>query len=190
MSRWDATFLLAFVVYTGIRHVYQKRTAGEEKTERRIDGVEKGLLAFVVLGSLLVPLLYLVAPIFDFADYSLPLYAKLSGVGVAVFALWLFNRSHADLGANWSATLELRRGHELVQQGVYRRMRHPMYAAIFLFGLAQLLLLENWIAGPSALVSFLPLYLVRTPREEAMMHDAFGEAYAEYAARTGRVLPF
>lgn len=190
MSPWDATFLLAFVVYTGIRHVYQKRTADEQKTERRIDGLEKGLLALVMIGSLLIPLLYLVTPLFDFADHALPLAANITGVAVAVLALWLFHRSHADLGANWSVSLELRAGHELVQHGVYRRMRHPMYAAIFLFGLAQVLLLENWIAGPSALVSFLPLYLVRTPREEALMRDAFGKAYDEYSSRTGRILPF
>ena len=45
--------------------------------------------------------------------------------------------AHADLGLNWSITLEMRKGHELIVHGVYRRIRHPMYAAIFLFAVAQ-----------------------------------------------------
>jgi protein-S-isoprenylcysteine O-methyltransferase Ste14 len=39
-------------------------------------------------------------------------------------AVWLFWRSHADLGRNWSPSLELREGHELVTEGVYRYVRH------------------------------------------------------------------
>ncbi len=49
-----------------------------------------------------------------------------------VAALWLFWRSHADLGRNWSQAFELRKGHELITHGVYRVVRHPMYAAIWL----------------------------------------------------------
>jgi len=35
----------------------------------------------------------------------------------------------------------------------------------------------------------LPLYVVRIPREEAMMEDEFGEEYRRYVERTGRVMP-
>jgi protein-S-isoprenylcysteine O-methyltransferase Ste14 len=51
-----------------------------------------------------------------------------------VIGLWLFYRSHADLGTNWSITLEIREQHRLITQGVYRRIRHPMYSAL---GLTQ-----------------------------------------------------
>jgi protein-S-isoprenylcysteine O-methyltransferase Ste14 len=72
---------------------------------------------------------------------------------------------------------------------VYRRIRHPMYAAIFLFSLAQGLLLDNWLAGWSALATFAVMYLVRLPREEAMMIQQFGQEYRDYMNRTGRLLP-
>jgi len=47
----------------------------------------------------------------------------------------------------------MRKEHRLVTAGVYRHIRHPMYAAIFLWCLAQGLLLPNWLAGWSALAT-------------------------------------
>lgn len=106
-----------------------------------------------------------------------------------VGALALFWRSHADLGQNFSRTLELQERHALVTRGVYRRMRHPMYAAIWLFAAAQALLLPNWIAAWSGLAGFAPMYFLRTPREEKMMMEAFGAEYAAYMERTYRMFP-
>ena len=105
-------------------------------------------------------------------------------------ALALFLATHRQLGRNWSQTLELREGHTLVTHGVYRLVRHPMYSAFFLWGLAQALLLQNWIVGPAGLIGFGTLYAFRVGREEAMMRAAFGPAYADYEARTKRVIPF
>jgi hypothetical protein len=34
---WNIVFLVGFAVYIGIRHVFIKRTAGHEKTFRRVD---------------------------------------------------------------------------------------------------------------------------------------------------------
>src|SRR4029079_16000844 len=56
-------------------------------------------------------------------------------------ALWLFRRSHVDLGRNWSISLEVRDHHALVKDGVYQFVRHPMYSSFFLLGVAQILLL-------------------------------------------------
>ncbi len=186
---WNIVFLAGFVVYAWTRHVYEQRAKGQAKIERHVDGLEKGLLAFVALGTLLLPVLYIFTPLLSFADVDLPAAAHWAGLGVMLVALWLFRRSHADLGPNWSFSLELYEGHGLVTHGVYRRVRHPMYAAIFLFGLAQGLLLDNWLAGWSAVATFVPLYVVRVPREERMMRERFGEGYAAYARGTGRIVP-
>jgi protein-S-isoprenylcysteine O-methyltransferase Ste14 len=76
-----------------------------------------------------------------------------------------------------------------VTRGVYRRVRHPMYSAIFLYGFAQALLLANGVAGPACLVAFTIMFLARVAREERMMRDRFGGAYEEYAARSKRLVP-
>jgi len=189
IKAWDIVFLVGFLVYVGIRGVFERRTSGIEKTVSRMDARERVLLLFVGVGSLLLPILYLFSPWISFADYRLPFPAPWCGAVILGFAIWLFWRSHADLGQNWSITLELRQGHQLVQHGVYRLVRHPMYASILLWDLAQGLLLENWLAGWPALVSFAVLYLVRTPREEQMMYEFFGQEYRDYMSRTGRLLP-
>ena len=94
-----------------------------------------------------------------------------------------------DLGQNWSPTLQIREGHSLITNGLYRYIRHPMYASQWLWVIAQPLLLHNWIAGVGGVLAFLPLYFVRVPQEEQMMIEQFGEAYRAYRQRTGQILP-
>jgi len=106
-----------------------------------------------------------------------------------VIGLWLFYRSHADLGTNWSITLELREQHRLITQGVYRRIRHPMYLALALYSIGQALVIPNWVAGPSNLIAFAILCALRVRAEERMMVEEFGDEYAAYSARTKRLIP-
>ena len=155
----------------------------------------RGFREFVLLGASLaglgiVPCVYLATHFPRFADY--PFVPVLSYLGIAVDAacLWLFHRTHHDLGQNWSVSLDLRERHTLVTTGVYATVRHPMYAGFWLMALAQVLLLPNWIAGPAGLVGFGILYFGRVGREEEMMIDAFGDEYRSYMRRTARVVPW
>lgn len=189
LQPWNAVFFIGFVIYLTIRGKFARPAQREEKTHRQVDGLEKFLMALVIPTSALFPVLYLLTPLLSFADYSLPEVAKWCGAAVMVLGLWVFWRSHADLGLNWSVTLEVRKDHQLVTHGIYRSIRHPMYLAIFLFSLAQGLMLPNWFAGWAALVPFTLMYFLRTPREERMMCEFFGDEYREYMQRTGRLLP-
>jgi protein-S-isoprenylcysteine O-methyltransferase Ste14 len=186
---WDAVFLVGFVAYVAIRGVFERRTKGQRLVVRRIDGLERACLALVFVGCLLLPVLHLFTPWLAFAEYRLPTSARWAGVVALGGGLWLFRRAHADLGLNWSVVVGVREGHELVQRGVYRRVRHPMYAAILLISLGQGLLLANWLAGWAALAAFTLLVVVRTPREEHLLAETFGAEYLAYARRTGRLFP-
>ena len=108
---------------------------------------------------------------------------------VAASGLWLFRRSHIELGKNWSISLDLREGHQLVTSGLYRHVRHPMYASIFLYAVGQALVVPNWIVGPANLVAFFVLFAVRVQSEEQMMADKFGDQYRNYMAKTKRLIP-
>lgn len=189
IQRWNLVFLVGFILYVTIRGVFEQRTKHNVKLIRRRDARELILLGVLGVGTMFLPLLYLFTPWLGFADYRLPTWAPWCGSVVMVAALWLFWKSHADLGENWSISLEIRQGHQLVRDGVYRSIRHPMYAAIWLFSLAQGLLLHNWLAGWSAVVLFTLVYCARTPREEQMMCEFFGQDYRDYMQQTGRLLP-
>jgi len=189
IQSWNVVFLIGFSVYVCIRGVFKQRTKSNEQAVGHVDVLEKTLMAIVIPGGLLLPLLYLFTRWLDFANYHLPAFAPWLGTPLMIAALWLFWRSHADLGQNWSVTLQLRRGHQLVKHGVYRLIRHPMYASIWLWSVAQGLLLENWLAGWYSLLAFAVMYFVRTPREEQMMCESFGQEYRDYMRATGRLFP-
>jgi protein-S-isoprenylcysteine O-methyltransferase Ste14 len=124
-----------------------------------------------------------------FAEFALRPVPWGAGVGLLALGLWLFHRSHADLGRNWSITLEIRQDHRLVTEGVYRRVRHPMYASLLLQSIGQALVIPNWVAGPAYLVVFTILVASRLRREERMMRRQFEAAWDAYAARTKRLVP-
>lgn len=145
------------------------------------------MLAF--LGMHVIPLVFVFSPWLDFANYSLPGWAGWLGLPVLVGAAWVLWRAQTDLGVNWSPTLQIMSEHKLITRGIYAYLRHPIYAAVWLTGLAQLLMLGNWIAGPACLVLFLPVFVVRVPREEQMMLNQFGEEYRAYMRSTGGVIP-
>ncbi len=146
------------------------------------------LLAVAGLG-MLVPLIYVFSSLLDFANYILADWVGWFGAILFVLAIWLLWRSHVDLGRNWTPTLGIRDDHQLVTDGVFKYVRHPMYAAHILWAIATALMLHNWIAGYSLLVVFVPQYLSRVNAEEQMMLEHFGEQCESYIQRTGRIIP-
>lgn len=179
----------------GIVWVILRQRPGRRSRKTPVRYSARGVREYILLGAALsglgiVPTVYLAIHFPRFADY--PVIPALSYLGIAVdlACLWLFHRTHRDLGHNWSVSLDLRERHTLVTTGVYAAIRHPMYSGFWLMALAQLLLLPNWVAGPAGLVGFGILFFGRVRREEQMMIAAFGDEYRAYMRRTARVLPW
>lgn len=150
---------------------------------------EMVLLSISTLGLGVVPAVFAATGFPRGLTYALSPVQVVAGLCVFVAALWLFWRTHRDLGRNWSVTLEIKDAHQLVTGGVYGYVRHPMYSAFFLWAVAQALLLPNLVAGPAGLIGFGILFAFRVGREEAMMRQTFGPAYDAYCARTRRIIP-
>lgn len=119
----------------------------------------------------------------------IPWLAAFGGV-VALAALAMFHLTHNALGRYWSVSLQMREDHKLISDGVYAKIRHPMYSAFWLWAIAQAMLLPNWIAGFAGVVGFGTLYLLRVGPEEDMLVDTFGDDYRAYMQRTGRLTPW
>jgi protein-S-isoprenylcysteine O-methyltransferase Ste14 len=155
--------------------------------------LDRILLGFVFLGMQAVPLIYVFSPYLDFTEYKINRTSSLilgwTGALIFILAIFILWKSHVDLGINFSPKLQLRKAHSLVTDGVFKNARHPMYSAHFLWSMAQVFLLQNWIAGWGFLATLLPLYLTRVKKEEQMMMDEFGDQYRSYMNRTGRLFP-
>ena len=107
----------------------------------------------------------------------------LAGAG---FAIW----ARVVLGQNWSGlVMMVRDGHQLVQNGPYAIVRHPIYTGMFfaILGTALTLgTLASWIAVAAGLAGI----LIRVDVEERLMATEFGDAHAAYRARTSKLIPF
>ena len=189
MEIFIAAYFLALIVEIIIRAPIDRKRRQGRISERRVTTQEQILLGLLTLGGFVVPLIYTFTNWLDFANYTLPAWAGWIGVLLSAGALFLFWRAHADLGLNWSPSLEIREKHELITRGIYGVIRHPMYASQWLLSLATPLLLQNWIAGFLNFLVFIPFYLLRVKAEEQMMLDSFGAPYQEYLQKTGGVLP-
>jgi protein-S-isoprenylcysteine O-methyltransferase Ste14 len=109
--------------------------------------------------------------------------AGLAALGIAIcfWARW-------HLGSNWSGTVTLKEGHELIGSGPYRAIRHPIYTGILLALLGTAVQMGQPRAFLAVLVALASFY-VKARREESFLAEEFGERFAAHAKRTGMFLP-
>jgi protein-S-isoprenylcysteine O-methyltransferase Ste14 len=190
---FKAAFFIALVLLEVIRAPHRARNRRDrhsgQVTASQVQGSETLLLTISFFTLYVLPLVYIFSDWLSFADYSLPDWFGFVGITLALVAVWVIWRAHADLGKSWSPSLEVTQEQKLITNGIYQHLRHPIYTAMWLFMIAQALLLHNWLAGPVGLVTFLPIYFLRVPREEQMMIDQFGDEYRAYMREVGRFLP-
>ena len=115
----------------------------------------------------------------------------LSGAAFALFALGITLRWWAIfvLGRFFTVDVAIHEGHELVQRGPYRVLRHPSYTGALLtfFGLG--LLFESWPALLAATLPVVAMMLRRIQVEERALAEHFGAAWTAHCARTWRLVP-
>lgn len=117
-----------------------------------------------------------------------PVWLRLLGVGLGIVSVPLLAWMLRALGKNITPTVATRPDHQLVTDGPYRWIRHPLYTFGSLFYIAIALICQSWLILGIWAVAFLLLYL-RLPLEEAELQKRFGEEYDRYKQRTGRFFP-
>ena len=184
-----SVFVILTIGWYLIRYRYARRSRREKVVWTDRGPRESALLLISLTGLGILPLIFVATGFPQFASYAFHPIQGWLGLLFAIAALWMFRLTHKALGRIWSVSLDVREGHRLVTDGIYSRVRHPMYSAFWLWAVAQALLLPNWVAGFAGLIGFGTLFFGRVAREERMMLEMFGDSYRAYMERTDRVFP-
>lgn len=172
--------------------VYFRRKADQSGEKITFEEENQTLLRVRTVSALigyLTILAYMIHPPFvAWAQLDLPQWLRWLGATLMALMVPMFYWLFSSLGRNITKTVAVREEHQLVTNGPYRWVRHPLYSCGWLFFIGFSLLAANWLMALSLLVASIPLAM-RTPVEEAKLIDRFGEQYQEYMQRTGRYFP-
>jgi protein-S-isoprenylcysteine O-methyltransferase Ste14 len=104
-----------------------------------------------------------------------------AGIGLAIWARW-------HLGQNWSATVTVKEGHELIRSGPYGRIRHPIYTGMLVAFAGTALALGEY-RGLLALGITIVGFFAKARKEERYLVQEFGPRFEEHIRKTGMFLP-
>jgi len=181
-------FGILWVVYFIIRIYFQRKVTGMGAYELVNQKQEKILFQLHALAYLLW-VFYIFTPWLDFARLPFPAWLRWAGAALTIGGIGLLAWSHQVLGKNWTAVLALSPKHQLVTDGPYRRIRHPMYTAFTVITLGFLALSANWLLSLLYFGTLAVMVAARLPAEEKMMLSRFGDEYLVYMNKSGRLLP-
>ena len=182
--------LLVTAAAISVYHRHRAEQAGGEEISLQEEGLTTAL---ALRSSGLVVMLSVVAYLLNprwmrWSSLGLPALLRWSGAGFGtvflVLALWIFR----TIGKNITSTVETREEHELVTDGPYRWVRHPLYTVGTSFFMSLGIVAANWFVGLASLV-VLVMLSIRLPKEEEKLSEKFGDEYQSYMKRTGRLLP-
>lgn len=185
--------LIAFTAAILMVRVYYYHKAGARREIRTRTQEQRmlGLLRMITgLPGCAALAFWMVQPADNtWAVLDLPEWVRWSGAALAPLALALLVWVHRTLDTNFSPTLRLKVSHRLVMHGPYRWVRHPMYTALMLVGLAIVLISANWPVAFITIPGMTLAVVLRIPHEETMMVERFGDQYLNYMHQTGLVFP-
>jgi protein-S-isoprenylcysteine O-methyltransferase Ste14 len=175
---------ILFLLYWQIKATNTKATQRIESAASRILRVFIFLIAIVLLLTIRIPLPWLYLQLWPVGLLAFWLGAAVTVAGL-LFAVWA--REH--LGRNWSRSVTIKKGHELITTGPYAMVRHPIYTGI-LIGFLGMAITISQVRGFIVVVLIFLAFWIKLSMEEQWMRSQFGEAYASYARQTAALVPY
>jgi protein-S-isoprenylcysteine O-methyltransferase Ste14 len=111
------------------------------------------------------------------------------GLSIAVLGAIIACTSRYRLGKNWSLSVQRKENHQLIQHGMYKRVRHPIYTGLLLLFIGNALIVGDYRAIIAVLIVFISLWL-KLKKEEKLLTETFGAAYTAYQKQTKALLPY
>jgi protein-S-isoprenylcysteine O-methyltransferase Ste14 len=123
---------------------------------------------------------------------SMPVFMVI-GLGIFIlgvlFTLWARQTLGRMWGISTSREVKLLPDHQLIDQGPYAIIRHPMYLGWWMAMLGLILIYWTWILVIFFILSLLVFYK-RARREELVLAERFGEQWQAYVKRTKFLVPW
>jgi protein-S-isoprenylcysteine O-methyltransferase Ste14 len=127
-------------------------------------------------------------PYVDFQLWPTSHASLVTGLAVQAVGLGFTVWARLTLGKNWSGRIATGGNQQLVTNGPYRFVRHPIYTGLLL-AIAGLTLVVGSFQGLLGFVFGAVGVLVKIRREETSVRRHFGSAYEEYARRVPALFP-
>ena len=110
-----------------------------------------------------------------------------SGIALIWTGAAINRLARRELGSNYRAQLTIVDGHEVIESGPYRVVRHPMYSGATLICIGCGLAVD----APASLAWALPTAALvhRVHVEEQMLRSTLGARYEDFAAGRSRLVP-
>jgi len=189
---FHTAFLLLLLIIVGIRMYFSgyADAASGVRQNTKGEGAFRVLRVLLGLPMAVAFLAYAVwPPVMAWAQVALQPEVRWSGVPVAFLGIALLVWVQKHLSRNFTGTVQIRPGGNVVRTGPYFYVRHPMYLSFLLLGISFFLLTANWFLGAGFLLIICIVMFLRTPIEERALLEAYGQEYEEYAKRTGKFFP-
>lgn len=94
------------------------------------------------------------------------------------------------LGQNFSRDVEVSKNQELISNGPYRYMRHPLYTGLFLLTIAVPLFVGNIAVFLLAILLMYNMLNRRILEEERFMEEVLGARYVRWKNERYKFVPF
>ena len=179
-----------FALYVLIRAYYRTKTGTLNEKPSQLEGILPAFRTIMRIPYSIVFAAWFAMPgLVQWFSIMTPAWFQWSGSLVMLASLLMLAWVHKTLGLNFSSTLRVREYQTLVTCGPYRRIRHPMYTAVFLSVIGLCMITSNGLILILSLPMMAPAIANRMTREERMLIEKFGDEYRRYMGRTGRLLP-
>lgn len=111
------------------------------------------------------------------------------GLSISIFGAIIACASRYTLGKNWSLSVQRKENHQLIHDGIYKIVRHPIYTGLLLLFIGNAIIVGDYRAIIAVLIVFVSLWL-KLKKEEKLLIETFGIEYKEYKNQTKALIPY
>lgn len=173
-------YFLMITAYTFVEVYLQKRynTGERAKTEK----------SFLLLILPFYIVIYF-APLENYLlNRSLHIYSISLGASLFVAAVFTRISAMSTLNKNFSIAIEAKNGGKLIETGIYKQIRHPLYLAVMMMVIGSALIFSCIIGWFFVALTFVGV-IIRIRKEESFLIKQFPE-YSAYMVRSKKMIPF